>query len=531
MRSLRALSFFLVLAVAVPVVRAQSDLPPRAQAVLDSVLTAELRELPGAPLTLADAQAAALAQAPSLRIAQAGMEAARAEVRREQGDFQPELFGRAERRNDEQPSASFFAGADVLETETTEGELGARMTLPLGTELTARVGGTRLETNSAFAALSPQYDTIGEISLRQPLLDGLGAGTRGSLSAAERQLEAARAQAAHARLAIQAEVETTYWELFAADRDYAVQRAIRAQAQAVLEQAETRREAGLVGPGEVANAQVFLAEQEQAVFDRLEQIGELSDRLASLIGQRPQDADALFRPVDEPPTGVQLQPADSLVDAALAHNQELLARERDVARWRELHAQARRNAWPTLDLLAGIGGRGLGGTPREVEFGGETFTTDIDANASDSFSQVLQRDFPSWNVGLSFEIPLGSRGDGGERDRLKAEVARAEQAYEAARRDLEERVRAEHRILGHGKARLESARFGVDAASEQVRIGVLEFENGRTTAFELVRLGADLARAQQRYSDALVRTARAVAQLRQLTGGRFPDAPSSEDRP
>ena len=39
------------------------------------------------------------------------------------------------------------------------------------------------------------------------------------------------------------------------------------------------------------------------------------------------------------------------------------------------------------------------------------------------------------------------------------------------------------------------------------------------TAFEVVRLAADLATAQQRYSDALVRTARAAAVLRQLTGG------------
>ena len=55
-----------------------------------------------------------------------------------------------------------------------------------------------------------------------------------------------------------------------------------------------------------------------------------------------------------------------------------------------------------------------------------------------------------------------------------------------------------------------------------MRIGVLQYENGRTSAFELVRLGGDLAAAQQRYSRALVRTARAAAVLRQLTGGDYP---------
>jgi outer membrane protein TolC len=64
----------------------------------------------------------------------------------------------------------------------------------------------------------------------------------------------------------------------------------------------------------------------------------------------------------------------------------------------------------------------------------------------------------------------------------------------------------------------------VDASLEQVRIGLIEYRNGRTTAFELVRLGADLAAAQQRYSQALVRGAKAAARLRHLTYGAYPSA-------
>jgi len=81
-------------------------------------------------------------------------------------------------------------------------------------------------------------------------------------------------------------------------------------------------------------------------------------------------------------------------------------------------------------------------------------------------------------------------------------------------------VRSTHRELTNGKDRLEAAREGVDAAQEQVRIGLIQFYNGRSTAFELVRLGADLAGAQQRYSEALVRTAKAAITLKELTSGR-----------
>jgi outer membrane protein TolC len=99
---------------------------------------------------------------------------------------------------------------------------------------------------------------------------------------------------------------------------------------------------------------------------------------------------------------------------------------------------------------------------------------------------------------------------------LNAEVERAEQQAIEIERTLQEDVRARHRELRHGLRRLELAREGVDASLDQVRIGTIEYENGRTTAFELVRLGADLATAQERYSDALVRTAKAAAELRRL---------------
>ncbi len=94
---------------------------------------------------------------------------------------------------------------------------------------------------------------------------------------------------------------------------------------------------------------------------------------------------------------------------------------------------------------------------------------------------------------------------------------RAEQGEIAQARSLEERVRAGHREVMHGQDRLRAASAGVEAAREQVRIGLIEFHNGRSTTFELVRLSEDLAVAQRRYSEALVRTAKAAATLRELT--------------
>jgi outer membrane protein TolC len=104
----------------------------------------------------------------------------------------------------------------------------------------------------------------------------------------------------------------------------------------------------------------------------------------------------------------------------------------------------------------------------------------------------------------------------------------AEQRAIATRRSLEERVRAAYRELEHASKRMETAESGVTASLEQVRIGVLEYRSGRTTAFELTRVAADLATAQQRFSQALVRTAKAYADLRRLTSEGLPPTKNHE---
>lgn len=492
----------------------------------DSALARALAEIQGEPLSLERAADEALRGSTTVRAAEARLRAARGAARRERGLFDPELFFDWNRVDEEQPSSSVFAGTR-LEQTTASG--GARITLPFGTRLSASLDAVRTETDAPFTLLRPQYDAAGRLSLRQPLLRGFGPGTWSERSAANRELEAARARYDDAVAAVRAEVERVYWELYAAERDLAVARLIREQAGALLNQAQLRNRAGLVGPGQVATGQVFQAEQEQAALDRAEALDAASDRLASLIGLRPGEA-ARFHPIDEPPTEFPVESEAALVERALRNHPETRALERDVAAARERHRGAKWNAYPQLDVFGSIGGTGLSGTPREVIFGGDTLRTNVSGDLGDAIGQARGRDFATWSAGAAVTIPIGFRAGAGERERLQGEAERAQAALVAGQRALADEVRAQHRELLNATARLDAARRGVAASIEQVRIGVLEYNYGRTTAFELTRLGADLAAAQQRYSQALVRTARAAAQLRYLTSGGPAPASNEGDR-
>ncbi len=492
----------------------------------DSTLAMAVRQLPGEPLRLAEAVGEALQGDTAVRLARAELMAAKGTERRERGAFSPELYGEAEHVGDHQPSASFFSGADVLETDLTRAELGARVRLPLGTELSASLNTTRTTTNSDFATISPQYDSFGQLQLTQPLLKGFGPAAKGDRDAAAADRRGARASYADARLATQAAVETTYWALYAAELDFAVQTLVRDRGASFLDQVRLRTKAGLAGPAEEANAEVFLASQEQTVLDSEENLDVLSDRLAVLMGRRPGQGER-FHPVDRPSSKMPQIDVNELVKLVMARSEQVAAAQRELDAARARAKSAHWNSLPQLDLIGTLGGRGLAGTGRDIEldFGGAptTYSNPLRTGLGDSFDQVLHRDFPYWSLGMVFNLPIGGGSDAGESDRLHAEVTRAEQDLERIRRNLDQSVRAQYRELARANRRIGFAVRGVNASLEQVRIGTLQFKNGRTTAFELVRLAADLADAQRRYSQALIRSASAAATLRRLTAGAYPD--------
>ena len=506
----------MLVAIASAVVLASAAVPAPAPEAPDSALARVLAELPGEPLTIEDAIRDALVGATDLRTAEALARAAGGALKREKGAFDPVLFADVNVNDQDTPTASPFSGADVLETKERNVAAGARLKLPIGTELAAILGTSRLETNSAFASFNPQHTTSGLLTLRQPLLQGFGPAANVGVSSASRDLDAARARATDTALGVAADVEAAYWDLHASELDLAVRTLLVQRGESLVSQATQRTEAGLAGPGELATARTFLAEQGIAAIEGEERVDTISDELATLLGRRPGQGVTRFRTTSEPPADFPVEDEATLVERALAHNQELQAAHADLEAAESRLRAANWDRFPRLDVLGSLGGNGLAGTGRSVTFIDTTFTTPSTGGFSESFDQVTSRDFPTWSLGMSLEVPLGARPGRGERDRRKAEVDAALANVDAVTRDVTDQVRARRRELANGAQRLDIAQTGVQAALEQARIGMIGYENGRTPAFELVRLGGDVAAAQQRYSDALVRTAKAAAELRRL---------------
>jgi outer membrane protein TolC len=480
----------------------------------DTSYAAGLPEPQTLGLTLDQAQRLAAANSPSARSAVAALRVARGARMKEAGIFDPVISLTQEKVSADTPVTSPFAGSQAR-SRSLSGGVG--WISPIGTNINLTFSRVSAETNAPFATLSPERRARARAEFVQPLWHGFGpTAARGELRAVDREVDAAREALAAATLDLAADVENAYWELYAAERRLSVQRLLRQRAAVFLRDQITRGRAGVVGPGAVAIARTFLAEQETALLDARLRAAGASDQLGQVMGAR-AEGEALYRCGDEPGAPSPVEPLGVVLSRALAGNPSLRAAQADSAAAKARANRAAWNAWPTLEAFGGYGASGLAGTGRQIVFGTDTIGTVFDTDFGEAWSQVSGRDYPDWNLGLRLRMPVGWRADRGERERQLGKYEQAREALRAQRLALESAVRAAHREADISLRELEAAHTLVGAAEEQVRIARLEYQAGRGTAYDLVNLEGDLASARLRETEVRVRIARATTELRRLT--------------
>jgi len=205
------------------------------------------------------------------------------------------------------------------------------------------------------------------------------------------------------------------------------------------------------------------------------------------------------------------------VRRAMVVNTELQAAEQDSIAALHRLKRAAWNAWPSIEAFGGYGGQGLAGTSQQLVFAGDTLGSASDTGFDHAWDQVWGDDFPEWNFGLRLVMPIPWRADRGEHERAQGEYERSREVLRARRLALETDVRTVYREAETARATLTALRELLSATQEQARIGRLEYQAGRATAYDIVDLEAQVAGAQLRMSQAMVRVARSRTELRRLT--------------
>jgi outer membrane protein len=331
------------------------------------------------------------------------------------------------------------------------------------------------------------------LEMRWPIYTG---GRTDALERAARaEAEAVGAERQTAQADLRLEVTRAYWALVTAKASLDVLEQGVARSQAHVNDANQRFTAGLVPPNEVSSAAAQEARARMMAIEARTQRDVTSAELARLVGLAP---DQPLEPTGELARTTTASPGQfgPLVESARATRQERRALERRVAAADAQRDSAAAGRLPTIQFLGGV-----------------------------DYARPNAKIFPradvaqeSWDVGVGASWSLW---DGGRTD---AEVAQARALSQAASERLAEfdsqlgvEVRQRALELESAVAAIEAATSGVTAAAdtrrvvdERYRAGVIAGIEVLDSEYALLQAQLDLTRAQANVRLAEARLTRAL---------------------
>lgn len=456
----------------------QDDASPQTTAETLDQARARFKDIERVDLTLDHARISALSNNLGLSATLISPTIAAERVSEEEGRFEAVFTLSASAADNDNATASTLSGGQSTVKTLTPG-----VTVPLrtGGSLSITLPLSRVETDNAFSFLNPSYTSDLNFSLSHNLLRGAGrrAATH-SIRLADYDRQISESQSKLEVIRTLAEVDRSYWRLYASVRALEVVEQQHSVAIAQLERAQRKERAG-------TGTQVDIVRAQSGVADRVEQIiraqndVQLGERALKVLLNLPGlDADSPTHfELTSPPDPVEYAfDSDSLNTAAIENRMELLELELQLARDAANIAFAENQKLPLVALQYTYRINGLGGS--------------LDS----SVDTLTRNNFETWTFGLNAEIPLGNE----QRKASLGQSILARLQRLATRDSREQAITREvydavdqlsstwNRILATREAVLLSARV-LEAEQRQ-------FSVGRSTTTDVLDADANLANAR-----------------------------------
>jgi outer membrane protein TolC len=414
-----------------------------------------------------------------------------------EGYYDPSLFANLDYNSTDSKGTNFFSGGDVVNTKNQVWDFGTALPVKTGGQVEVSWANQRSDTNNAFTTFNPIYRSFIQLNITQPLLRNF------SIDAPRRQLKLSKINRQISDIQFRQEVigvvATT--KLYYYDLVYAIDNLRAANdslnlAKKLLEENEIRVRVGTMAPLDIVEARSEVAAREEAVIVAENLVGNTEDNLKRVIF--PENDPSMWATRVIPTTAPVAEPMDVNLDAAVRNaldNRTDVVAARKALERSDLDVLYRNNqVKPRLDIQAGYGGSGAGGTQiiREPPIGGEIVET-IPGGYGDALGEAFGNDFPTWNVGVQFSWAIPNRTN--KALRAQAQLSR-EQALVSLRRlelQVAQEVRTAGRAVYSGFKRVASASAARELMAERLDAEQKKFDAGMSTTFLVNQAQRDLA--------------------------------------
>jgi outer membrane protein TolC len=398
-----------------------------------------------------------------------------------------------------------------------------------GGSLTVNWNSSRRDNNSYTQSFNPQYNGSTSISFTQPLLQNRRIdSTRANLKLYNLDVKNTDSQFKKTVTDTISNIQTQYWSLVSAVRDYEIKRQSMRLAQISLRDNRKKVEVGTLAPIDVTDSEANMAQREVDLIASEETLLSQENALRALVSsdRKSEIWSQVIVPTDKPDFIEYKIEMQSAIDTALANRPELeqsdiTLRKDDINR--SLLENNRR--WQ-FDLTGTFGSTGTAG-PQSYQkdmFGNiqyDTVTGLPKKNTPDSlvgglptaYKTIFTEGFTNWSVQFQLTIPLRTRSLDGQ----LAQQSITKQQDLMKRKQTEQSIQADVR---NAVQSLQTRRNQVKAASEASRLSAerlrgeeKRFQAGLSQNYLVLQRQTELAQAQGSELTALINYKKAIITL------------------
>jgi outer membrane protein len=432
------------------------------------------------------------------------------------GPFDWFATGTAKLTNDKTPTSDPFT-ADSSHRIDING--GISQLLPTGGDYSVGVTNSRSTVSGGENFVNPQYRSGLDFAFNQPLLRDFGIDiNRRSISIARNNLGISDEQFRTVTMDTVHATEQAYLDLVYARRNVNVVKESLFLARDQARITQIRIDVGASAPLDILQPRVTIATTEESLVSAVASVRDAEDRLRALLNLPQGDWDRPIIPTDDVSYTPLAINTEAAVREALTNRPEIAQQRLSTENLRVQALYTRNQTLPALDLNVGYGLAGLSGRRAATDANGNPTGGTVSTPFTNAVSQVSGLDFPSWNVGVTFAIPILNIGAKANARAAQLDLEESRLTQAQTEQNISVEVRSAARSVETYARTIAASTAARDAAERNLEAERRRFENGMTTNFQVLEVQQQLSDARVRELLALVGYNKAVAAYHRSIG-------------
>jgi outer membrane protein TolC len=432
-------------------------------------------------------------------------------------------------------SANDRSTTDFGESDSASWRTSLTQKVKTGGQFQLSFNGGRSDSNSTNQTFSPRYSSNATLSFTQPLIKNFRIDdSRKNIKVVNLNAQTTDSQFKQQVTSIIADIQTQYWTLVSAIKDYEIKRNSVRLGMVTLRDNKKRKEVGTLAPIGVTESEYDLANRQLQLITSEENILRQENALRNLISinRNSEIWSQVIIPTDTPDFQEYKVELSTAIATALKNRPEIEQSDIQI-KLSELDILSTKNSrkWG-LDASFQFGSQGVSGpqgcerdnNPVSPNYGqcaispitGKTIDTiksGLVGGFGNSIRTLFNQNITNWQLGFSISVPLRSRS----LDATLAQQMISQRQTLLQRRKQEQSIQVEIRNavqkLSTNRAQVETAKKGRELSEEQLSGEQKRFDAGLSENYKVLQRQNDLASAENTYLSNLITYKQSVIAL------------------